>query len=187
MVRQSLKTQVEEIRKWHVKDNGWSDIGYHFVVGRSGKVMAGRPLEKTGAHTIGHNSDSIGICLIGGKGAAETDAFEDHFTPAQDEAVRNLIDRLQEEHGKMSIHGHNEYAAKGCPGFQVSRWLKRKKPITATKEVQGETATGIGAVVGAGGAIAAIGTMDYSASIWWVGLVVLAVFGASLMLWMRTR
>ena len=50
-----------EIRRWHVDGNGWSDIGYHYVILIDGTVEAGRPLWRKGAHTKGHNND-IGIC-----------------------------------------------------------------------------------------------------------------------------
>jgi len=56
---------TEEIRQWHL-DRGWSDIGYHFVVELDGTVYDGRPLEIAGAHARGHNSQSIGICYVGG-------------------------------------------------------------------------------------------------------------------------
>ena len=55
-----------EIKKWHVEGNGWSDIGYHYVIKLDGTVEEGRPLERSGAHTLNHNFDSIGICYIGG-------------------------------------------------------------------------------------------------------------------------
>ena len=35
-----------EIRRWHTEDNGWSDIGYHFVVELDGDIGVGRPQEK---------------------------------------------------------------------------------------------------------------------------------------------
>ena len=61
---------VQQIRQWHTtpkpKGNGWSDIGYHFVIYRDGSVHKGRPLEQIGAHTLGYNANSIGICYIGG-------------------------------------------------------------------------------------------------------------------------
>ena len=55
----------KDIRQWH-KNQGWEDIGYHFVVDLDGKVEKGRDEMMVGAHTTNHNSDSIGICYIGG-------------------------------------------------------------------------------------------------------------------------
>ena len=53
------------IRRWHLQ-RGWSDIGYHYVIGLDGKIEAGRPVSKIGAHAKGYNKTSIGICYIGG-------------------------------------------------------------------------------------------------------------------------
>lgn len=57
-------TTAQEIRNWHRKQ-GYKDIGYHYVVRRSGEIEAGRPLSKAGAHARGVNHNSIGICLSG--------------------------------------------------------------------------------------------------------------------------
>ena len=114
--------KVAEIRRWHLA-NGWADIGYHFCIDRDGTVLAGRPLEKPGAHVRGRNSTTIGVCLFGAHGAGADDDFFDHFTPAQDDAVRRLMKNLQGRFGPLKVSGHNEYAAKGCPGFRVAKWL----------------------------------------------------------------
>jgi hypothetical protein len=122
---ESTISKVEEVRRWHVDINGWSDIGYHFLIDRDGTVEEGRPVSRAGAHVRGHNSDTIGVCLFGGHGSAATDTFEQHFTPQQDAALRELIDALVGQYGDMEISGHNKYAAKACPGFQVGDWLGR--------------------------------------------------------------
>ena len=57
---------AEDIRDWHVKGNGWDDIGYHFVIRLDGSIEYGRMVDKYGAHVKGHNYDSLGICYIGG-------------------------------------------------------------------------------------------------------------------------
>lgn len=113
---------VSEIRDWHVKGNGWKDIGYHFVIRRNGMLEKGRPLEQIGAHVQGQNTGSIGICLVGGinmKGAAEA-----NFTDLQWAELKSFVRAFKNEYPKASIHGHNEYAAKACPSFDVQKWLK---------------------------------------------------------------
>ena len=45
----SMDTSVDEIRQWH-KARGWRDIGYHYVIRRSGHVDLGRPISLAGAH-----------------------------------------------------------------------------------------------------------------------------------------
>ena len=56
---------VEDITKWH-NAKGWDGCGYHYVIHLDGTIHNGRPLQKIGAHCLGHNTNSIGICYIGG-------------------------------------------------------------------------------------------------------------------------
>ncbi len=164
---QPTAKKVAEIRRWHVQERGWSDIGYHFLIDRDGTVAKGRPVNIPGAHVRGHNATTIGIALIGGHGATATDAFEDHFTQEQNSALRGLIDELQRLYGPgLKISGHNEYANKACPGFQVKRWLKRKPPARKSP-VQSTTlqATGAGAAATIGGVVQAVGALDGRAQI----------------------
>lgn len=63
---------VNVIDRWH-KARGWAKVGYHFVVlndamdewWRDGEVQAGRALGKAGAHVLGLNDSSIGVCVVG--------------------------------------------------------------------------------------------------------------------------
>jgi N-acetylmuramoyl-L-alanine amidase len=123
--------KVREIRRWHVSDRGWKDIGYHYLIDRNGTVATGRPVEQVGAHVQGHNTGTIGVCLIGGHGSSETDRFDQHFTAAQDKSLRTLLADLKRKFpGVSKITGHNQYAAKACPGFDVGAWYVAK-PATA--------------------------------------------------------
>lgn len=47
-----------------------------------------------------------------------------NFTQRQDVALRQLIQGISMRSRINRISGHNEYAAKACPGFQVGAWLK---------------------------------------------------------------
>ena len=123
MAGRPIAEKLVEIRRWH-KANGWSDIGYHWIIDRDGKVLAGRAETVIGAHTIGKNTGTIGICLIGGYGSAETDAFGKNFTAQQDITLRQMIDAISSRTGIERISGHNQYAAKACPGFNVPAWSK---------------------------------------------------------------
>lgn len=58
----------EAIRKYHIEVNGWLDIGYHFLldeVNGSVEIISGRAPENVGAHALGFNDHSIGICMVG--------------------------------------------------------------------------------------------------------------------------
>lgn len=114
----------DEIKSWHVDDNGWSDIGYHGLIDRDGSVAEGRPIGRNGAHCIGQNRGTIGLCLIGGHGSAANDAPEDHYTPEQLLVLARILEGLQEEHPGVTISGHNQHANKACPGFNVPAWLQ---------------------------------------------------------------
>lgn len=104
------------IDRWH-RRRGWRMIGYHYLIHRNGTVEQGRPLDMVGAHTKGRNSNSIGIAYCGGINAAG-DA-ENNLTAAQDTAIRTLVLVLRGVYGNLELHGHNEYAAKACPSFNV--------------------------------------------------------------------
>ena len=107
----------QEIKDWHVKGNGWSDIGYHYVVTLDGEVHDGRNIDRTGAHTKGANKNSIGVVYVGG--VDEDMNPLDTRTDAQDTALVNLIQALLEMYPGATVHGHNEFASKACPSFDV--------------------------------------------------------------------
>jgi N-acetylmuramoyl-L-alanine amidase len=124
--REGQHIDVDTIRDWHTNGRGWSDIGYHYIIYLDGTVHAGRPVERSGAHTKGHNSNSIGICYIGG---VETDGKtpKDTRTPEQKAAMDNLLFVLADIFDGATIHGHNEFAAKACPSFDVQAEYGNKK------------------------------------------------------------
>ena len=113
---------TETIRRWHTSPpRNWSDIGYHFVILNDGRgtVERGRPVWRKGAHTYGHN-DSIGVVYVGG---LENGEPCDTMTPIQEAAFFELIDTLRTVYGDLAIHGHNEFARKACPSFDVvEKW-----------------------------------------------------------------
>jgi len=123
MQESSLATKRAEIRRWHLA-RGFSDIGYHWLIDRDGKVMAGRLESVVGSHVKGRNTGTLGICLIGGHGSATSDLFAEHFTPEQDAALRRLIREIQGRANIQTISGHSQYANKACPGFEVDKWLR---------------------------------------------------------------
>jgi N-acetylmuramoyl-L-alanine amidase len=115
----------DEIRRWHTDPRpagrGWRAIGYHYVIRLDGTIEPGREEHEVGAHVIGHNTDSIGICYVGGtdsRGRAK-----DTRTPAQKTSLYKLTGELLRRYPGASVSGHNEYAAKGCPSFDArSDW-----------------------------------------------------------------
>ena len=110
---------VEDIRKWH-KAQGWSDIGYHYVIYLDGSINKGRDESKVGAHCVGHNSNSIGVCYIGGV-AKDGKTPKDTRTDAQKAALIKLLKELKAKYPKATIHGHREFANKACPSFDAKK------------------------------------------------------------------
>lgn len=114
---------VDQIRQWHVKGNGWKDIGYHYVIYRDGSINAGRPIDQIGAHTTNHNTGTIGVCYVGGC-AADGKTPKDTRTPQQKAALVELVRSLKTVFGISKVSGHREYAAKACPSFDVQAWRR---------------------------------------------------------------
>ena len=122
---------VEDIRKWH-KQQGWSDIGYHFVVELDGSVRPGRNVDISGAHCEGHNAKSIGICYVGGlenKPGVPTpkQKAKDTRTDAQKAALLALLMDLRKLYPKARIVGHRDYDTKGkeCPSFDAKNEYRK--------------------------------------------------------------
>ncbi len=108
---------VADVDRWH-RQRGFDGIGYHFLIRLDGSVETGRPLEKQGAHCLGHNGRSIGICYVGGL-ARDGKTPKDTRTDAQRLALKGLVGWLKNLFPSATVHGHNEFAAKACPCFNV--------------------------------------------------------------------
>jgi N-acetylmuramoyl-L-alanine amidase len=113
---------VKEIRGWHVNENGWADVGYHFVIRRNGSLETGRPIEQAGAHVRGHNHDSIGICLVGGKGDGGKAEF--NFTARQMFKLNHLVRDLKRRFNDAPVYGHRDFdSGKACPCFSAKDYF----------------------------------------------------------------
>ena len=110
---------VDTIRKWHLQ-RGFSDIGYHYIIYRDGSIHTGRDESVIGAHCKGHNSNSIGVCYIGGC-ASDGKTPKDTRTSEQRQSLLNLLKELKVKYPKASIHGHRDFANKACPSFDATK------------------------------------------------------------------
>ncbi len=109
---------VADIRRWHLK-RGFNDIGYHYLIHIDGTIEEGRPITRQGAHCSRQNRGSIGICYVGGM-SKDMKKAKDTRTQAQKDSLIKLMHELIYKYNKdMTIHGHNEYANKACPSFNV--------------------------------------------------------------------
>ena len=111
---------IDDVRHWH-KDRGFSDVGYHYVIGRHGEVWEGRDVDIQGAHCAvgGHNRNSIGVCYVGGISSLNGKA-KDTRTLAQKAAMLNLLNELLETYPNAKIYGHHDFdKGKDCPCFDA--------------------------------------------------------------------
>ena len=113
---------MAEIRRWHVEERGWSDIGYHFVIRRNGLVEAGRDVKLQGAHARQVNRKSVGICMGGRK----------DFDPRQFDSLKDTVMLLLKLYPGCKVIGHCDVEPKkpACPGFDVNKWFTEAIPST---------------------------------------------------------
>jgi hypothetical protein len=125
---------VKVIREWHLARK-WRDIGYNVVIlngkrkykgkykkSEDGLLELGRGLnfdnvidsKERGAHALGYNKNSIGICFIS-RGVP---------TEKQEETLINFIKLWKNINPKIKVKGHNEVNNTACPGFNVPKWLE---------------------------------------------------------------
>lgn len=186
MANANVNEKRDEIRRWHIQERGWKDIGYAAIIDRDGTIAWGRDLDKDGdtfddigAHVKGQNSISVGVALVGGKTSSATDKFSDNFTEKQDAALRRVITLIKEYAVKRGfqkneddvwVKGHNEFAAKACPGFQVGPWYANKTPRTqmASKTL---ISAGSGAVATVGATAQGISALDGTAQLVFIGMM----------------
>jgi hypothetical protein len=104
------------VQRSHVDGNGWSDIGYHFLVDRDGTVYEGSPVDRVGAHVLRQNTGNIGVAMIGS-------FHQEELGEAQKRAVANLVGHLAATYSipidRAHIKGHGERMATECPGHNV--------------------------------------------------------------------
>lgn len=99
----------EFIRWRHKHLRGWEDIGYHYLIGNprpfsiDGKIYTGRSEKLEGAHALGYNKNSLGVCLIGN--------FDKNFpSKKQFASLFSILEEKMEEYNipLENIRGHRE-------------------------------------------------------------------------------
>ena len=113
---------AEDINQWHIKRK-WKGIGYHFVIRLDGKIEIGRDLDETGAHVKGYNTNSWGICYIGGLDGSGNP--KDTRTWAQKQSMKLLWRLLGRIAYNAKYAGHRDMPGvhKDCPCFDVASEL----------------------------------------------------------------
>lgn len=107
-----------QIRHWHVKGRGWSDIGYHRVIEEDGSIHLGRDIGRVGAHCKGHNHNSVGICVVG-----DNTKLDRQWSMTQIASLQDLVFGLKLVFPGVKIVGHRDLANTLCPGVDVQQLL----------------------------------------------------------------
>ena len=108
---------VRGVRRYHMQQRGWSDNGYHIMVGPQGQIFFCRPFARSGGHTLGHNAHSIGISYIADFDAQDPNTYAG--LQAGQRVVAVLLQRFNLDTG--ALHFHREFANKSCPGSKMDR------------------------------------------------------------------
>jgi hypothetical protein len=113
----------DSIKNYHVNVKCWNDIGYHFIIENYQKkpiCLEGRKLYETGAHTIGQNEKSVGICIVGDydKSIVPEDLLLELY---------KLIEKIYKHYDRyLPIFPHSDFKNKSCPGKNFPLTLVKK-------------------------------------------------------------
>ncbi|MDR2392280.1 MAG: peptidoglycan recognition protein family protein [Planctomycetota bacterium] len=112
VTRAQVAATLRLIQSQHRKRMGAGDIGYHFVIDRTGTVWQGRDWGYQGAHVSGANPHNIGIMLLGN--------FEiQQPTRQQLESLERLVASLARKYGldpATKVFRHCDFGNTQCPG-----------------------------------------------------------------------
>jgi N-acetylmuramoyl-L-alanine amidase len=113
-------TDALAIARYHVINNGWPGIGYHFVIHWDGQVDYVGDLKTIRYNVASRNREVVGICL---EGNFMTQRPKD----AQLESARKLVEYLRTIFPAAAVVGHRDIAVPGwetsCPGDTYKDWL----------------------------------------------------------------
>ena len=125
---------MRAIQSWHLA-RGWATIGYHFVVSPSGRIFRGRPVDRLGAHVLGHNAGTVGICLMGN--------FEtERPTPAALRSLEHTCRRLVPGGAGVPLLGHRDHRGHRSSGvsgrgtLRLPTWRENEKSRLAAAPLE---------------------------------------------------
>ena len=128
----SQDVPASTIHQWHL-NQGWSGIGYHFVIRQNGDIERGRAENLIGAHAGEKgNPDSIGIVLTGNFETGKP------TTAQMDSLVWLLTQYLEPKYGKLQVIGHKDVMATACPGRNFP-WAELRERLEEDDEMAVET------------------------------------------------
>ena len=115
----SLSTTLEDIRRWHIEEQDWVDVGYHWVIESDGSLLPGRSVYLMGAHVRGRNRESLGVCLVG-----DNTVESRRWNKKQIKSLKELSKSCQMVFPDLKVVGHRDLNENTlCPGLDVQEIL----------------------------------------------------------------
>ncbi|GII56795.1 hypothetical protein Pth03_51840 [Planotetraspora thailandica] len=151
---------IRSIMLYHIQSEGWDDIGYNFLVDKCGKIFEGRAggVDKAvvGAHTLGWNTGSAGIAVLGNfvsttppaaavSAVARLAAWKlglNHVDPTGKTTMTNSGVKTF-----FNISGHRDGFATACPGQKLYDLLPSIR-TTAKQWVSPATSVSLSSISG---------------------------------------
>jgi len=128
---------MKKMQRQHVEDRGWADIGYHFIIDRTGRVWEGRPLDLQGAHAGNNdaNAGNVGVALSG-------DFETQQPTAKQKQSLRKVVEGLMSAYrvpaSRLASHQEVKRAFRlsftECPGKNLQPFVDALRKELAAVE-----------------------------------------------------
>jgi N-acetylmuramoyl-L-alanine amidase len=122
---------LEAIDRVH-RMRGFACIGYHFVIFPTGEVGLGRDINQVGAHVKGHNTGSVGVCLIGN---FNTESLEGEQYISMKYVLAALLRKLALSPERLFFH--RDFNPTDCPGSRLERETVRAVVEATMKTLKG--------------------------------------------------
>lgn len=122
---------AEAFARYHVENNDWPGIAYHYVIDQDGTVTICNDLELISYHVGNSNSFSVGICLVGD---FRTQKISNEQRTAAIELTRSLMKELNLK--ESDVMGHQEftgYSWKDCPSIDMKAFRNDLEPKASVK------------------------------------------------------
>lgn len=104
----------QAMRRYHMDERGWSDIGQHVTLLPDGRFVTGRDFARDPASIQGYNRNAFAVEMIG-----NFDNGQDPFSGPQKSSALQLASWFHRR--DRYIRFHNENAAKSCPGTAIDK------------------------------------------------------------------
>lgn len=117
----SQEATVSAILRYWKNNRGWKNPGYHVIIKPNGEWTYLHNFNRVSNGVAGHNSTSINVSYIGG--IDSNGKALDNRTPKQEEVFKTIYFTFKDKLPSATHHGHNEFANKSCPSYNVSKWI----------------------------------------------------------------